>query len=447
MSTSLRADLVLRGGTVLTMDDERRVIDNGVVVIDGERIIAVGTSEGVGDVTARATIDCAGSIVIPGFVDTHTHLFQAPAAGRRTDLPVLEWLRRSMWPYAQSLTGADAADAARFGAMRALRAGTTTVLDHHYAPTDTAAVLAVADAIEQVGLRGVVARSMLGDPVPDFPSPPGLRPYSTAEELVIIEECMAERGAGRRVRVWPGPGSAHAAHPEVLIAAEHLAASHGCRWHTHTSESAVATETFRRRHGASPVEWLESHGLLTHGTHAHAIHVSADDIDALARSSGVAHCPVSNASLASGVAPAHPMRVAGVAVGLGTDGAAVGARGVLECAKLMLLQQRVAAGDPSVITAHDVLTAATRVGADVLGLDTGRIESGRLADIVVVRLDEQCRWPIDDPTVALVTLATERDISDVIANGVRVVAAGCFTHLDEIEVLARAVPIAAKGLQ
>lgn len=435
MKPPLRADLVLRGGTILTIDDGARVIVDGVVAVHGNRIAAVGTSADVGPVEADVSIDCSDTLVIPGLVDTHTHLFQSGATGLGDGLPVIEWLQRAMWPYAIGLDTEGAAAMSALGAVRALRAGTTSVLDHHYAPTSAEATLAVADAIERVGLRGVVARGMLGDPVEEFPVPPSLRPYSTADELTITRECMNERGPDSVVSIWPGPGSVHAADPEMLVGAAKLARDHSCRWHTHTNESRKAVDRFKQVRGEAPVSWMSGLGILATSTHAHAIHLTHDEVELLGDAAGVAHCPISNAQLGSGVAPVRRLISAGGLVGLGTDGAAVGARGILECAKAMVHHQRITAGDPTVMTAHDAIATATRHGADLLGVPAGRIAAGYLADLVVIELSADEIWPIDDPVVALITLATERDVRDVVIGGRIAVRARLIATVDETEVM------------
>lgn len=438
MTPPLRADVVLRGGILVTVDDSARVITDGVVAIDGDRIAAVGTSTEVGPVEAKTVIDCSDTLVIPGLVDAHTHLFQAAAAGLGDGLPVIEWLQRAIWPYAARLDTSGAAAVSALGAARALRAGTTTVLDHHYAPTSAEATMAVADAIEHVGLRGVVARGMLGDPVDEFPVPPPLRRYSNADEIAITNECMNERGAESAVAIWPGPGNVHAAHPEILVAAAELATTHSCRWHTHTSESRHVVGRFSAVRGSPPVMWMSRLGVLSNSTHAHAIHLDDDELDLLGTSAGVAHCPVSNAYLGSGVAPVRRLTDAGARISLGTDGAAVGARGILECMKAMVHLQRITSMDPTIMTAHEALAAATRHGADLLGIPAGRIAEGFLADLVVVELPANTIWPIDDPANALVTLATERDVRDVLVGGRVAVQSRRCVHVDEADVLGTA---------
>src|SRR6059036_3821971 len=145
-------DLLLTGGCVVTIDDERRVLDPGAVAIAGDRIVAVGSPEELSVVRPGRTVDCSGMAVIPGLVDCHKHLFQGLARGLGEGLGGWRWLAEFMWPYAGAITQEETRAAALLGSIEAARAGTTAVLDHHYGRADAATTLAVADALETVGL-------------------------------------------------------------------------------------------------------------------------------------------------------------------------------------------------------------------------------------------------------------------------------------------------------
>ncbi|MFE9854549.1 amidohydrolase family protein [Streptomyces sp. NPDC005780] len=181
------------------------------MAVDGHRPVDVGpTTDLVARWRLRRTVDCRGSAVLPGFTDAHTHLFQSLARGIGDGPAIGRWLNEFMWPYAIHLDSEDARIAARLGAVEAARAGITTVVDHHYAPSDPETVLAVADAIDEIGLRGAVARGMLGDRTAVAEArglPTALYRYSTDQELELTRQCMAARGAASMVRVWPAPAA------------------------------------------------------------------------------------------------------------------------------------------------------------------------------------------------------------------------------------------------
>src|SRR3990172_2330893 len=145
------------------MDDDRRVLEPGAVAIDGEHIVAVGTPEGLAGFEAARTVDCGGTAIIPGLVDCHNHLFQLLARGLGEGMSLWPWLCEFMWPYSTAISREEAVASARLGAVEAVRSGTTAICDNHYSPADLKTTLGVAGAIEEVGLRGVVARGLFGD--------------------------------------------------------------------------------------------------------------------------------------------------------------------------------------------------------------------------------------------------------------------------------------------
>lgn len=159
-------DLLLDGGVVITVDDEKRAIDNGAVAIKGDRIVAVGASVELAPYRQSTTriVDCGGKVVMPGLTDGHTHLFQTLGRGMGDGLSLVPWLRRFMFPYAKTISGDLAVAGARLGALQAALSGTTVVVDNHYGPTDPSTTLAVAEGIESVGIRGAVARGIFGSP-------------------------------------------------------------------------------------------------------------------------------------------------------------------------------------------------------------------------------------------------------------------------------------------
>ena len=205
MATSQPAcDLLLIGGSVVTVDDDRRVIEPGAVAIDGERITAVGPAQDFAGWTSARRIDCAGKAVIPGFVDCHSHLFQTLARGLGDGLALWPWLNEFMWPYAGTIAPNEARIGALVGAAQAARAGTTCIIDNHYAPNDLETTLSIAAAIDEVGLRGAVARGIVGPPT-EVARRMGLTSSlftrSAEEELDITRGCLEQHGPGGRVVV------------------------------------------------------------------------------------------------------------------------------------------------------------------------------------------------------------------------------------------------------
>ncbi|EFF88614.1 LOW QUALITY PROTEIN: chlorohydrolase, partial [Streptomyces sp. e14] len=383
---------------------------------------------------------------------TPTPISSSPWPGASaTGEPIWPWLNHFMWPYAVHLDAEDALTAVRLGAVEAARAGITTVVDHHYAPTDPETVLAVADAVEEIGLRGAVARGMLGDrtKVADARGlPDALYRYGTAEELELTRQCMAVRGPDARVRIWPAPLNISYGDQDLVAGAVALAREHGVRWHTHCSEGAKDPQSYLDAHGVRPVTWLAREGLLDgRATLAHAVWLDAEETAAVgAAGAGVAHNPCSNAYLASGTMPWQALRASGAVVALGTDGPSAGGRqDMFEVMKQTLFAQRLAALDPAGVRCEDVLEAATRDGARYAGVpDAGVLRPGALADLVVVDLGGVAVQPVHRAVSALVYAARAGDVVMTLVGGRVVFEDGHCPGIDEEQLAAHASELAGR---
>jgi 5-methylthioadenosine/S-adenosylhomocysteine deaminase len=304
--------------------------------------------------------------------------------------------------------------------------------------------LAVASAIETVGLRGVVARGIFG-PITDVARsrdlPPTLFRYTAKEEIALTEACIGARPAGSRVAIWPAPINPTYVDVDLTMSAVELARRSGVRWHTHCSEVRVDTEVSRSRYGMAPMEWLHREGLLgTDTTIAHAIWLSDAEIELLGSTrTGVAHNPVANGYLASGVARIRELRRAGALVALGTDGPGGGQRqDPFESMKAAVLLQRVTSLDPGALTAEDALELATREGARLLGTQAGSLSPGRLADVAVVDLTGAHVTPLHRSVSALVHSARASDVTMTVVGGEVVFEGGRCVRIDEAAVIAEA---------
>lgn len=428
---------MLTGGSVVTVDDERRVLDPGAVAIAGDRIVAVGSPDELVHWRATRTIDCRGKAVLPGLVDCHTHLFQALVRGLGEGIGTWRWLCGVMFPYAIAIDGHDARVAAALGAVEAVRAGTTCVVDHHYAPSDLATTLAVADAIDGVGIRGAVARGMRGERTAVATrrsTPVGVFHYGLDEELAITEACIDARPPGARVVVWPAPVSViNGAHALTRSSIE-LARARGTRWHTHCSEARDDPELFLEAYGLRPIEWLDSEGLLgPEITLAHGIWLDDGEIERVGeRNAGVAYNPVSNQHFASGTLRLRELRTAGTTIGLGTDGPGGSHRqDLFECMHHSILAQRAATLDPEASNAEEALELATREGARLVGIDAGVLSPGKLADVIVVALDRPHLRPLHKVVSTLVYSARGADVEVTIVGGRIAYEGGRCTLVDE----------------
>lgn len=416
-------DLLLTGGTVVTVDDDRAVYDGGFIAIRGNRIAGVGPADQAVAWIGDEVVDCRGKAVLPGFIDGHNHLYQALARGLGEGMSIVPWLCDFMWPYSIAVDHDDAVAGARLGVVEALRGGITTILDNHYAPSALETTLAVADVIEEVGARGIVARGIVGERTEISATrgqPPELFRYSAADEIAMTREAMQSRPNGSKVTIWPAPLNLTYVDQDLVAESIHLARELGTKWHTHCCEGSDDPEGYLETYGIRQVQWLAKEGLLDdRATLAHAIWLDDTDLDhVIAAGAGVAHNPTSNAYLASGTARIPEMRAGGVPVSLGTDGPSCGHRqDMFEVMKQTVFVQRLHTLEPTSVRAADALELATREGARYAGLDAGELATGRLADVVVVDLDQPQLQPVHDVVSTLVYSARGSDVVMTIVDG------------------------------
>lgn len=414
-------DTLFIHGTVVTMDDERRIIPDGAVAVRGNRIAAVGRSTDLKHWQAAKRIDCQGQAVIPGLIDTHNHLFQVAGRGLGDGMALWQWLGEFMLPLAANITQAEAIAAVRVGAMEAISCGTTTIIDNHYAPSDVGTTLAVAEALRDMGLRGAVARGMFG-PFTDVARDNGLDSalfrHSTAHEIASMRECL-EQWRDDRIAIWPSPINIIYNDQELVRQSAALAAEFNVKWQTHVSEAPIDPDIYLRSYGARPFVWMERQGLLdANATFAHAIWLDDAEVEiAGLRRCGIAHNPMSNQYLASGAMRLKALRQAGATVGLGADGAAGHSMDMFQIMKQVVYVQRLSALDPVASNAWDAFELATREGARLAGIDAGQLSAGKLADIALVSLDTAAHAPCFDPIANLVYSGSGRDVSLTMVDG------------------------------
>jgi 5-methylthioadenosine/S-adenosylhomocysteine deaminase len=362
-------------------------------------------------------LDGRGTLVVPGLVNAHTHLFQTMARGLLPGVPFAVWHREIIRPLYTALTVDDVRVFTRLGALDALRAGTTAVLNFQAFPGTVEASVAAAEAIAEVGLRGVHVVSGYGQHAPPELLSERRRFVADAETL------LARAPAGGRVAFWVGVPTVIHAPDDWLRDLLELAVAHGARLHLHLAESAAEADAAARLLGAREVAYLERLGLLGPGlVVAHAVALDADELARLAdRGVAVVHCPVSNLYLRSGVAPVAAMRRLGLAVALGTDGPAsndsLDMLGTMKTAALVSALRAMETDEP-VLAPEEILAMATREGARALGLaDAGTLAEGALGDVTAVGLAGPATAPVHRPTATLVYACTPADVHTVVVGG------------------------------
>ena len=444
--------VVIDGAHVVTMNPGKSEYTSGHVVLEGNRIAAVAEGPAPRDLEGARYIDGSGCLVTPGLVNTHHHLYQWTTRGHVVDGTLFEWLT-ALYP----VWGCIDEDIVRTSATGALgwlaRTGCTTSTDHHYVfPHDGGDLLgAEIDAANAVGLRFHPTRGSmdLGQ------SMGGLPPDHVVEDvdavLAATEQAIDthhDTSFDSMLRIGVAPCSPFSATGELMQKAAELARRKGVRLHTHLCETLDEEDYCREHFNSTPVEYMESLGWLGPDVwYAHAVHLDDASIAKMAKTgTSAAHCPSSNARLGSGIARARDMRDAGVAVGLGVDGAASNeACALLEEVRHAVLFAR-ARGGPRALTVRDALEMGTMGGARVLGRqdEIGSLETGKLADVAVWRLDTLPHIDIADPVAALV-LGAPPPIELLLVNGRPVVEQDRLVNVDE-ETVADDVLKASKSL-
>jgi 5-methylthioadenosine/S-adenosylhomocysteine deaminase len=433
-------EVIVRGGTILTMDGGWRVAAGDVVCRDG-RLVQVG-GDGVPAGRDYEVLDAEGAIVLPGLVQSHVHTCQTLARGRADDLQLLDWLRRVVWPYEAALGEADVAAAARLACAELLLGGTTAIQDMGTV-RHTEQVFEVARA---AGIRATIGKAMMdaGDGVG------GLREETRASVDESVALCRAWHGAeGGRLRYAFAPRFVLSCTEELLREVAVRARELGARIHTHASENRDELAAVRRERGDDNVAYLDRIGLTGHDVGlAHCVWLEERERAILAdTTTHLLHCPSSNLKLASGVALIPELVGQGVAVSLGADGAPCNNNldAFIEM-RLAGLVHRPRAG-ATALHARQVVRMATMGGARALGLDgeIGSLEVGKRADVIVVAADGPHVSPVDSPYSALVYACHSSDVRHVVVDGKVVVRDRRLLTLDaraaasEARVRARAI--------
>ncbi|MFI1972271.1 8-oxoguanine deaminase [Streptomyces cinnamoneus] len=431
--------IVIENCAVATVDAENTEHASGHVVVAGGRIESVGPGaapEGLTGVVRR--VDGTGHLVTPGLVNTHHHFYQWLTRGLAQDANLFDWLV-ALYPVWSRIDEPMVYAAARGSLAMMVRGGVTTAADHHYVfPRGCGDLLgAEIRAARELGVRFHATRGSmdLGESAGGLP--PDFAVESTEDALIATEAAVDahhDPSFDSMLRVGVAPCSPFSVTTELLRQAAELARRKGVRLHTHGSETVEEESFCKERFGMGPTDYLESTGWLGDDVWmAHCVHMNAADVAAFARTgTGVAHCPSSNARLAAGTAPVPALLRAGVPVGLGVDGTASNESGELHTElRNALLMHRLAGGEKA-MDARTALRLGTHGGATVLGraAETGSLEAGKLADLVLWKLDGLGHSTIADPVAALV-LGPPAPVALSLVGGEAVVEDGRLVTADE----------------
>jgi len=427
-----KVDLIVSGGLVLTMDSARSVRDDGAVAINGDNIVAVGSrSEIESKFVGAHTIDARGKLVMPGFINGHTHVPMTLFRGLHDDVTLDDWLRKYIFPAeAKNVTEEFVRWGTRLAAVEQIRFGVTTFADMYYFED------AVAEETKAAGMRGVLGETWI-----DFPAPDN---KSEAAMLTYTEAFLKKWQGDPLIHASVAPHSIYTCSRKTLEDAAALARKYHAPILIHVAEMKKERDDSEKQNGMSPVQYLNQVGVLGPDVlAAHCIFVDAADRKTLAdQHVGCVHNPSSNMMLASGVSPVPEMRAAGVAVGLGTDGPA-GSNNDLDLMEEMDLAAKLAKitkNDPLALNAKAVVEMATIDGAKALHMEKeiGSLEPGKKADLIVIGLDEPNAVPLYDIYAQLAYALKGNNVETVIIGGQIVMRDRKLLTIDEAAVIAKA---------
>jgi 5-methylthioadenosine/S-adenosylhomocysteine deaminase len=430
-------DLLITGGTIVTMDPSRRILEDGFLVVRGDEIVAVGSGSGAGlqfapkGMIVKQKIDARGKLVLPGFINGHTHVPMTLLRGLKDDVTLEEWLTKFIFPAeAKNVNEEFVRWGTRLAAAEQIRGGITTFADMYYFED------AIAEETKAAGMRGV-----LGETILDFPAPDN---KNNAVMLEYTEKFLKRWQGDPLIHAAVAPHSIYTDSEKTLKDSAALARKYNAPILIHVAETKRELNDSREKNGTTPVQYLDKLGILGPDVlAAHCIFVDETDRKILAqRQVGCVHNPSSNMMLASGVSPVPELRAAGVAVGLGTDGPA-GSNNDLDLMEEMDVAaklQKIAKMDPQALGAKAVVEMATIEGARALHMEKeiGSLEAGKKADIILIGLDAPNAVPMYDFYAQLAYALKGSNVETVIIGGRVVMRDKKLLTVDEPAAIAKA---------
>ena len=411
--------LLLKNVQTLLADGIVKTVD---IAIENDKIIKIGNSDESWQ--ADEILNCQNKFAIPGFVNAHTHAAMTLLRSYADDMNLMDWLQTKIWPIEAKMTDEDIYWGTMLAIAEMIKSGTTTFADM-YASMDE-----VAKAVEETGIRAVLSRGMIGV------SPTGEKALVEAADLFKNYHNKADG----RITVMLGPHAPYTCPPDYLEKVVEISKKLNAEIHIHLAETLFEVEECKKQYGKSPIELMESTGILERGVlAAHCVHLSDNDIALMKKYNvRVAHNPGSNMKLASGIAPVHKMMEAGLCVGLGTDGASSNNNlDMLEELRLATLLHKVNTLNPLIVPAYEGVLMATKYGAEAVGLknSVGILAEGYKADITLFDTNNLWWTPQNDKVSLLAYSANSSQVDTTIVNGKILMKNRQLLTIDEEEIL------------
>ncbi len=437
--------ILINNGYILTMDDRREIIKHGSVYIEDGKIVELNKTDNMVKRTADVVIDAHHKLVMPGLIDTHMHLAQALIRGCADDVSLVDWLKKYVWVLQGNFTEEDGRVSTELCMAEMIRTGTTSFLECMI--HSRYGFNGIAEAVEKAGMRAALSKIIMDS-----------TGYADSEDIMydgMIEskdECLRETedmyqkwhgNAEGRIQVWYGLRSLGAVSPDLFREVSRLAREKQTHMTMHLGEVVDDVRYVRENFGTNLTGFARDHNLLGPDmVFAHGIHFEDEELEVLAKTrSNIAHCPASNTKLASGFAKVPKMLKAGVPVSLGCDGGpSNNTYDMVREMRLAALIHKPVANDPLVVSAEQVIEMATLGGAAALGLSDkiGSIELGKLADIILVDLDDIGLTPASNPVSNIVYSGSGYAVDTTIVNGQVLMQGKKLLTLDEEEIKRKA---------
>ena len=425
-----KIDLIVFAGWILPIAPQNIVLkDYAIAVLDGKIIEISPILEIENKYQAITSVQLPGHVILPSFINAHTHLAMSYFRGLGDDLPFMSWLKDYVWPAESATVSMDfVKDATSHAVVECIRSGVSCVNDHYFFENEVANILASA------GLKGLVSNCIF-----NFGTPWAESAEICFEQSLSLQQHTA---AMKNIHAALGPHSPYGTDDDIMACCAELSKKHQLKIHIHLHESRAEIENFTKIHGMSPIQYYDSKGWLGKDFIAvHVVHLSDEDIDILAKSgASVVHCPESNMKIGNGIAPIQKLLARGVNVALGTDGAAsnndLDMIGEMRSAAFLA---KVSAEDPTHLSAETVLEMATINGAKALGLEEtiGSLEKGKSADFIAIDLNRAETLPVYNPISQIVYAACREQVTNMWASGKLIMRNRCLLNICEQEVIAK----------
>ncbi|MBN2892956.1 MAG: amidohydrolase [Bacteroidales bacterium] len=420
----IKADLIIKNGLVVTINKEGQIIEDGAVAIKDDSIIAIGNSNQIMDqYFADQVIDAKDKIVMPGFVNSHTHLAMTVFRGMADDIKLTDWLHKYIFPAEKKHVSRKMVEVGTSLAVAEMIHGGTTCFNDMYYYQDVTAEIAT-----EFGIRGIVSEGLIDFPVPNSPTPKDGMEFSAK----MIEKHKKNPLIDFGIAVH----APYSCSENLMIDAKKIADYYDVNYHIHVAETKWEFDKMIAEQGKTPVQYLDSLGILSDNViAAHGVWLTDEDIKIVAEKGvGIAHNPVCNMKISSGAARIPELFAVNAKVGLGTDGVASNNNlNMIQEMNTMAMLHKFNKMDPTVFSAEKVVRTATIGSAEVLRKDKeiGSLEVGKKADIILIETNLPNVTPIFNVYSSIVYSMLGNEVTDVIINGKQIMRNNILLTINE----------------